>query len=297
MKIGIAGTGRMGAAMAARLLDEGFEVALWNRTPEKANDLVATGAVLCPTPRALVENVDVVITTLTDAAALEAVYSGENGLLSADLGSTLFIEMSTVRPQKQQALEGLVRAKGGVFVECPVGGTTKPAREGKLFGFVGGEVENVARAMPVLEKLCRRIEHVGPVGAGSSMKLAINLPLVVFWQAFGEAMALCDHLQISPARLVDIFSDTSGGPNVLKTRAAAIAQAMNGDLVPGTFDIDSMRKDIRTMIEEADALGRRIPVTAEALACYEEASAKVPGGCDGANQSVFWARRNAPKGE
>lgn len=292
MKIGIAGTGRMGSAMAARLMDEGFAVSLWNRTPDKAKDLVAAGAVLCATPRALVESVDVVITSLTDSAALEAVFSGENGLLSADLDSTLIIEMSTVRPHLQQALADRVRAQAGLFVECPVGGTTKPARDGKLFGFVGGEDEHVVRAMPVLEKLCRRIEHVGPVGAGSSMKLAINLPLVVFWQAFGEAMALCDHLQISPARLVDIFADTSGGPNVLKTRAAAVAQAMDGDLVPGTFDIDSMRKDIRTMIEEASALGRRIPVTAQALACYDEASAKHLGGCDGANQAVFWARHN-----
>src|SRR5207247_10781431 len=122
------------------------------------------------------------------------------------------------------------------------GGTVGPAREGKLFGFVGGESADVARARPLLEKMCRRIEHVGPVGAGASMKLAINLPLLVFWQAFGEALALCRSLGLGPARLVDIFADTSGGPNVLKGRGAVLAAALQGqDTGPITVDIEATR--------------------------------------------------------
>src|SRR5262249_58209985 len=137
-----------------------------------------------------------------------------------------------------------------------VGGRSGPAKDGKLFGFVGGEAADIARARPLLEQMCRRIEHVGPVGAGSSMKLAIKLPLLVFWQAFGEALALVRPLGLDAARLVDIFTDTSGGPNVLKTRGPVLAQAIQGkDVGPVTVDIDAMRKDLRTMVEEAKALG------------------------------------------
>jgi len=120
--------------------------------------------------------------------------------------------MSTVRPETERALAGKIRAKGAAMIECPVGGTIGPAKDGKLFGFVGGEAPDVARARPLLEQMCRRIEHVGPVGAGASMKLAINLPLLVFWQAFGEALALVRPLGLDAARLVDIFSDTSAVP-------------------------------------------------------------------------------------
>jgi 3-hydroxyisobutyrate dehydrogenase len=166
-----------------------------------------------------------------------------------------------------------VRKKGAAFVECPVGGTVGPAREGKLFGFLGSDATDVARARTVLDQLCRRVEHVGLVGAGASMKLAINLPLLVFWQAFGEALALCRPLGLDAARLIDIFSDTSGGPNVLKSRAAVLAAVLQGkDAGPVTIDIDSMRKDLRTMVEEASALGTSLPVTSRALDCYGEAS-------------------------
>src|SRR5207249_11582611 len=102
--------------------------------------------------------------------------------------------------------------------------------------------------------MCRRVEHVGTVGAGAAMKLAINLPLLVFWQAFGEALSLCEPLGIDPARLMDIFADTSGGPNVLKVRGPAIVAALAGEGPGGaTFDADSSRKDLRRMLEEERA--------------------------------------------
>jgi 3-hydroxyisobutyrate dehydrogenase len=163
-----------------------------------------------------------------------------------------------------------VRAKGGAMVDCPVGGSVGPAKEGKLFGFVGGEADDVARALPVLEQVCRRVEHVGPVGAGARMKLAINLPLLVYWEAFAEALALMAPLGLEPARVIDILADTSGGPNVLKTRGAALAAAMGGKPPASvSVDIETMRKDLRTMVEEAAAAGLALPVTARALDCYD----------------------------
>ena len=292
MKIGIAGTGRMGAAIGERLIGLGHELAVWNRTVEKTRTLAAAGARLAVSPSQLASSSETIITILTDAAAIDAAYRGRSGLLSADVSGKLFIEMSTVRPETERALAADIRNRGAVMVECPVGGTVGPAREGKLFGFVGGESADVARARPLLEKMCRRIEHVGPVGAGASMKLAINLPLLVFWQAFGEALALCRSLGVDAARIVDIFADTSGGPNVLKGRGPALTAALQGkDVGAITVDVDAMRKDLRTMIEEAGALGTRLPVTSSTLECYDDASREGLGKDDITAIPVRWMKK------
>jgi 3-hydroxyisobutyrate dehydrogenase len=185
MCIGIAGLGKMGAAIAARLHETGEEVRVWNRSREKAE---ASGLPVADTPRDLAMRSDAIISVLFDAPALQAVYHGPDGPLSAARGK-LFIEMSTVRPQTQEALAITIREAGGAFVECPVGGTTGPARSGQLLGLAGGEAADVERARPVLEKLCRRIEHMGSVGAGAAAKLAINLPpdrlLAELWRGAG----------------------------------------------------------------------------------------------------------------
>ncbi len=263
----------MGAAIAERLMNLGHELTVWNRTADKTRPLAAAGATIAATPLQLASFSETVITILTDAAAIDAAYHAGDGLLSGSVGGKLFIEMSTVRPETEQRLAAKIREKGATLIECPVGGTVGPAKDGKLFGFVGGEAADVARARPLLGQLCRRVEHVGPIGAGASMKLAINLPLLVFWQAFGEALALCRPLGLDAARVVDIFADTSGGPNVLKGRAAALAAALGGrEAGPITVDVDAMRKDLRTMVEEARSLGTTLPVTSSALQCYDEAS-------------------------
>src|SRR5205809_5310807 len=284
MKIGMAGTGRMGAAIAQRLAGLGHEVKVWNRTANKALDL---GLEVAGSATRLADVSETLISILTDAAAVESVYGQ---LLAVDVKGKLFIEMSTVRPETEKRLAEKVKAKGAAFVECPVGGTVGPAKEGKLFGFAGGEAADVARARPLLDQMCRRVEHVGPVGAGAAMKLAINLPLLVFWQAFGEALSLCEPLGLDPARLVDIFADTSGGPNVLKVRGPAIAAALAGkDPGGATFNVDSIRKDLRTMLEEAQGLGGTLPVTARALECFDQASRDGLGKSDAAVLPVRWS--------
>jgi 3-hydroxyisobutyrate dehydrogenase len=281
----------MGAAIAQRLLSLGHEIAVWNRTVEKTRPLAAAGAKVAGTRAALAAASETVITILTDAQAIAAAYQGPEGLLSGEIGGKLFVEMSTVRPETERALAEKVRAKGAAMIECPVGGTIGPAKDGKLFGFVGGDAADVARARPLLEQMCRRIEHVGPVGAGASMKLAINLPLLVFWQAFGEALALVRPLGIDAARLIDIFGDTSGAPTALRNRAAALAAAIQGkDTGPITVDIDAMRKDLRTMVEEAKALGTELPVTARALECYGEAAEAGLGKGDITGIPVRWMK-------
>jgi 3-hydroxyisobutyrate dehydrogenase len=292
MHVGVAGLGKMGTAIALHLIETGNHLTVWNRTPDKTAPVVAAGAAAVQSLTALASVVDVVITILTDATAIDQVYSGPTGLLTGNVAGKLFIEMSTVRPEIETALATKVRAKGAAFVECPVGGTTGPARQGKLIGLVGAEEADAARARPLLEEICRRIEYCGPVGAGSVMKLTINLPLLVYWQALGEALALCRPLGIDPDRLMDLLADTSGGPNVLKVRGAAIARMLKGeDAGPVTFSLDTSAKDLRTMLAEAAARGIDMPVVTQTLACYEEASRSGLGDGEVSALPVYWQSR------
>jgi 3-hydroxyisobutyrate dehydrogenase len=233
-----------------------------------------------------------VITILTDAAAIDEVYHGASGLLAGDVSGKLFIEMSTVAPQTEVALAQKVRAQGATLVECPVGGSTGPARQGKLIGLMGAEPADAARAQPILGHLCRRLEHCGPVGAGSVMKLTINMPLMIYWQALGEALALCRPLGLEPGRIMDLLSDTSGGPNVLKARGAGVAEMLKGGGGgPVTFDIDGAVKDLRTMLAEGRTRGLELPLVEKTLACYEETRRNVSGAAEVSAVSVYWAAR------
>jgi 3-hydroxyisobutyrate dehydrogenase len=293
MKLGIAGIGKMGAAIAARLIEVGHDVAVWNRTPEKAKTVA--GAKIATNPAELAQNSEVVISVLTDAAALDAVYNGPSGLLHAKIAGKLFIDMSTVLPATEIALAGAVHATGAAFVECPVGGSTGPARQGKLIGLIGAEPADAARARPILEQLCRRLEHAGPVGSGSVLKFTINLPLMVYWQALGEALAMARTVTVEPERLMDLLSDTSGAANVLKVRAPGIASMLKGGS-PGavTFDVDSAIKDMQSMLAEAKSRGIELPLVERTLGCYQETKQHRSGNAEISTVSVYWANRERP---
>jgi len=289
MNIAILGIGRMGGAIAERLLDQGHTLSVWNRTMDKAQKLVARGVHLAATPAQAVATGDIVISVLTDAKAIDQTYAGAGGVLSGNIQGKLFIDMSTVRPQTQIELATKLRAAQAAFVECPVGGTVGPARDGKLLGLAGGSAADFARAQPVLQQLCRRLEHVGDVGAGASLKLAINLPLLVYWQALGEALALAAPSGLGPERLMDILADTSGAPSILKLRAPAIVSALQGkDMGPAHFNIDSIRKDLRTMVEEAQTLGYTLPTAQAALTSFNQAAGDGLGQGDGTQLAAWW---------
>jgi len=232
-----------------------------------------------------------VISILTDAVALDHVYNGEHGLLVGDVAGKLFIEMSTVRPEITTALAAVVRAEGASFVECPVGGTTGPARQGKLFGFMGAEPADAARAKPILEQLCRRVEHVGPVGNGALAKFTINMPLMIYYQALGEALSMARPLGLEPERLMDIICDTSGAPNMMKVRGPVVAKMMKGEDTPVTFDLDGCIKDLQSMQAEGGARGLSLPLVQMTLACMEESASTGLGGKEAAIHSVYWSKK------
>ncbi len=289
MHIGLAGTGKMGAAITKRLLGSGHTVVVWNRNAARAQPLIAAGASWAATPRALAQACDTVVTILTDEAAIDAVYSGADGLLSAAVPGRLFIDMSTVQPAKPKALGVAVAAAGGRFLECPVGGSVGPALEGKLLGFVGGSADDLARARELLGTLCRRVEHVGALGAGATVKLAINLPLMVYWQTLGEALSLLQPLGLDPARIVDILADTSGGPNMLKVRGPMIAKALAGTADASvSVDLATMSKDLRAMLAQGHHGQYRLPLAEQTLRSLEQASAAGLAGADCTQLPVWW---------
>jgi len=288
MKVGLAGTGRMGSAIGRRLIDKGYNLTVWNRSPERAQELVTAGADLASTASDLAAQSDIVITIVTDATAMHAIYSGSAGLLAGTSGA-LFIEMSTVRPVDHIKLEAEVRAAGAALVECPVGGTVAPALNGKLIGFAGGSNVDLDRAAPLLNDLCRHVGRCGSVGQGAAMKLAANLPLILYWQSLGEALVLCDDSPLVPEDLVALLAETSGAAAALKARPGIASKALEGESVPGTFDLRQMQKDLKLMHEEAHGRGHILPLVEVGLTTIERAIAAGLGNQDGAGLSA--ARR------
>lgn len=292
MKIGVCGTGRMGSSIASRLMAVGHEVGVWNRDTAKTKPVTEAGATLFASPTELAKGCDAIVVMLLNDAATEAVYRGPNGILQAELAGKLVIDMSTVRPDTMASIGTAVTSKGAAFVECPVGGSTLPAKEGKLFGLAGGSKTDVTRAMPVLEQLCRRIEHVGGLGAGATMKLAVNLPLLVYWQALGEALAICQPLDLPADRLIDILSDTAGAPTAMKGRGAGIAKVLGGDpMGPTAFAVSAAKKDLATAVTFAQSIHASLPVTSSALKCFEQAEADGLGDADATAVPVHWVKR------
>ena len=299
MRIGIAGTGKMGCALARRLMSSGHHVVVWNRTRARAQALLEQGAGWAETPAALAAGCDLVLTMLLDEPALEEVYFSPDGLLANAPAGRLFVDMGTVSPAQAQSMARRVREAGAGYLECPVGGSTGPAQEGKLLGFVGGSAADLERAREVLSLLCRRIEHVGEVGAGATVKLAINLPLMVYWQTLSEALSLLQPLGLDPARVVDILADTSGAPSMLKTRAPMIVRALSGDASGGvTVNVATMRKDMRMMLQQAQQTNYALPLTSLALSTFEQAAGQGLDEADCTQLPVWWlhqAGRSAPR--
>ena len=170
-----------------------------------------------------------------------------------------------------------------------------PARTGKLMGLMGAEPADATRARPILEQLCRRVVHAGAVGNGAVLKLAVNLPLMVYWQALGEQLSLCTNLGIDPKELLDFLSETSGAATVLKQRMPGIVAKLKKEpSSQKTFSLDGGIKDVRQMLAEGQKRGLELPLLIQTLACYEEARRNVGGNDEVSNVSAYWANRSKP---
>lgn len=284
--IGIAGTGRMGTAFAQRLIETGHVVKVWNRSPGRTLGAVAAGATAVDLPE--LAACDILLLSLTDAAASQGVLGD---LANAGISDRLVIEMSTLLPADAETLAKAAKAAGADFVHCPVGGTVAPALKGQLLGMAGGTTAAVIRAKPVLDALCRRVEHLGTAAAAARMKLAVNLPLAIYWQTLGESLALLRGSGVPDDMAISLIADSSAGPTVLKNRAQVVVDTLAGTDQQGTFDIAGLAKDLSLALHLAESEGAEMPLARSTAERYAAAISKGLGGFDGASLT----RRTAGK--
>ena len=258
----------MGAAMAERLIEKGAALTVWNRTPERTDPAVALGAHRAESLQEVTERCEVVISIVSDDEAALSVYTDRGGLLDTTTHGKLFIDMSTLRPETVLQIAGQAQSVGAGFLDSPVAGTLAPARNGQLVALVGGEPEHLERARPILDALCRRIIHAGAQGQGALLKLVVNLPLGVYWQALTEAVALGHGGGLSMDLMLDTISNSGACLAALPGQIATILEPNAGN----NFDVETMRKDLTYVVGAAKNAGIETPAAAAALATYRKAA-------------------------
>jgi 3-hydroxyisobutyrate dehydrogenase len=270
MKIGLVGLGRMGSAIAQRLTERGCEVIAWDKN---AKALAAQGnrVEAAANPRAVAASADVVLSIITEDKGVRRIFTGTDGFLAGDVAGKLFIEMSTLQPMTHRELAPQVAAKGARLIDSPVLGSIPTVREGQLFALVGGDAADVARAKGVLAHLTRRIEHIGPNGAGCAMKLAVNLGMAVYLQAVTEQLALGLSEGLKLEQMLEILSDAVTATPWLKGKLPVL-KGLPSDI---TLDIRTMRKDVMSAVATGARNGVAMPATSGALVSL---SAAVAGG-------------------
>jgi 3-hydroxyisobutyrate dehydrogenase len=284
MNIGIVGLGRMGSAMAGRLRGQGFDLIGWDHDPAADERAKADGLRIAANARDVAAASDVVMSSITEDHGARRIFAGPDGCLQADVSGKLFIEMSTLQPMTGRELAPLVEAKGARLVEAPVLGTIPQARAGTLFAMVGGHAEDLARARPVLEKLTRRILHMGPAGCGYAMKLAANLGLGAYVQAIAESLALGLRQGLALDATLDALQESATASPWLKAKAGVL----RGDAAEMTLDIRTLRKDIMSVVATGALTGVPTPLASGALAVLSAAAATDYGSRDIAELPQFF---------
>ena len=269
-KIGFIGLGIMGQGMAHNLLKAGFSLTIWNRTASKMDPLLAAGARAGRDPADVAAQSDMVMICVSDTPDVEAVILGEHGVLKGAKAGSLVIDCSTISPIATRRLAEKLAEIGVAMLDAPVSGGSEGAARGTLSIMVGGEAKDFERALPVFQAIGKKITHVGSLGAGQTVKL-VNQILVV-----GNCLAMCEALLFAQAGEVDLaktleaISAGAAGSWMLSNRGPQILQR---DWRPG-FTIDLQQKDIRLVLDAADALGVPLPSTALTFQLYRTLQAQ-----------------------
>jgi 3-hydroxyisobutyrate dehydrogenase len=269
MKIGLVGLGHMGRAIYGRLSENGCEVVAWDRDAGAMKAAAEQQMRLADSPRAVAAHGDVVVSSITEDHGVRAIYRGKDGFLSDDVKGKLFIEMSTLQPMTGRELAPVVEAAGARLIEAPVLGTIPQVRDGKLFALVGGKAEDLERARPVLEKLTRKITHMGPSGAGYAMKLAVNLGLAAFIQATAESLVLGQREGLTLEQMLDVLSEAPTANGWLASKKGLL----KGEPADITLDLKTLRKDIMSAVATGALGGAGLPLSSGVLTSLSAAVA------------------------
>jgi 2-hydroxy-3-oxopropionate reductase len=274
--IGFIGLGVMGAPMAANLLGAGFEVVAWNRSPEPLAALAEKGARPAGGPAEVAADADVLITILSDDAAVRAVLAGEDGAIAAMKPGGLVIDMSTVSPALARELAAAAGERGVAVLDAPVSGGDVGAREGTLSIMVGGEAADVERARSVFAVLGSRVTHVGAAGSGQAVKACNQVLVAVIFAGLSEALVLGSKLGVDPATLLDAVGGGMAGNRIMEVRRDNF---LEHDFTPG-FKVDLHHKDLEIALAAAGEADVPLPLTAEVQQMFRQLRAAGHGGED-----------------
>src|SRR5882757_3980395 len=271
--VGLIGLGLMGRPMAANLLKAGHDLTVWNRTASRCDELVAQGAKRGATPREVAAACEVVLTIVSDPPALESVLWGEAGVFAGLRRGSVLIESSTVTPNLEKRAAAAAASLG--------------AEKGELVFMVGGEEGTLKRVEPVLGVMGKRWFHLGPVGNGQTVKLAMNLLLDLEVEAFAEALALVTRAGVAGEKLVEVMQSSMGRSGVLDIKAPMM---LKGEYKP-SFPLRLMHKDVGLALDLASQLGVPLPAAAAAREVLSAVKGSVTEDVDFSALASFWKKR------
>lgn len=283
--VGLIGLGLMGKPMGRNLLKAGFPLTVWNRTKQRADDLVREGAKWAATPREVAAQADVLITIVSDPPAVEQVLWGDGGALEGLRRGSVYIDSSTVSPELAIKAARACAERGVDYLDAPVTGGTWGAEKGELVFMIGGTAETLERARPVLEAVGKRFFLLGPNGAGQTVKLAMNLLLALEVEALAESLAIVTKAGIPGERLVEVMQSSMARAGVLDVKAP---QMLKNDYPP-SFPLRLMHKDVRLAVELAKKENVRIPAGEAAYAVYSAVKDAAKEDLDYGAVARFWA--------
>ena len=289
-KIGLIGLGLMGRPMGMNLLKAGHSLTVWNRTASRAEELVAAGATLAKSPQEVAAASDFLLTMVSDPPALEEVLWGSdgknNGAMQALKRGSIYVDSSTISPALARKIAAACTERGARFLDAPVTGGDWGAKKGELLFMVGGDADTLKDAEPILAVMGKKIFHLGPHGAGQTIKLAMNLILALQVDALAEALALVTRAGIQGEKLVEVLQSSMARSGVLDIKAPNL---LKGEYVP-SFPLRLMHKDLGLALDLANQLGVALPATAAARETYSAVKGAAREDLDYSAVMKFWQR-------
>ncbi len=263
-RLGFIGLGNMGGPMAGRLVDAGYPLTVWNRSPDKCNAVADNGADVAPDPAAVTAASDIVLLSVTDTVAVEAVTFGAGGVVEAASADKMLVDTSSIRPDATREMAARLAAAGMGWIDAPVSGGTIGAEQGTLVFMAGGDAEAVESVRPVIEHLGQRLTHMGPVGAGQATKVCNQMLVGGTIAVVAETLKMATEVGIDAVKLPDCLAGGFADSTVLQVHGRRM---ISGDLAPrGRATL--MLKDLDTACRLASDVGATVPMTALATELF-----------------------------
>jgi 3-hydroxyisobutyrate dehydrogenase-like beta-hydroxyacid dehydrogenase len=266
------------------LLKAGHSLTVWNRTASRANELVAAGAKLAKSPQEAAAASEFLITMVSDPLALEEVLWGPGGAMQSLHRGCIYMDSSTISPALARKIAAACAERGARFLDAPVTGGDWGAKKGELLFMVGGDAATLKEAEPILSVMGKKWFHLGPHGAGQTIKLAMNLILALQVDALAEALALVTRAGLQGERLVEVLQSSMARSGVLDIKAPNL---LKGEYLP-SFPLRLMHKDLGLALDLANQLGVPLPATAAARETYSAVKGAAKEDLDYSAVMKFW---------